>query len=200
MKTKISGLLLVTLLLGGCWQKSVRPFYTASDLVAEPKLAGTWREVTSDPTDAFTWSFSRGTDNRFELLASDKKERHEYEAHVFKLGERRYIDLLSKTRAVSTVPAHHLFQIVELGPDLKVKALNPSWMDQWLRKHPGSLEHIVVIDPEHRDNRDKDEFILTTDTKALQSFIRDHLKDEDFFTGEIVLKRESGAGAANETK
>ena len=48
---------------------------------------------------------------------------------------------------------------------------------------------MTIVDPEHRDDRDKDEIVLTADTKALQKFVREHLNDEDFFVGDSVLKK-----------
>jgi hypothetical protein len=201
MSIRISCLLVLTALLTGCWQKSVHPFYTAGDAVAEPKLAGSWQVVKDNgEIDETTWTFTRSDDKSFELVGREKEEAHEYDARVFKLGDRRYLNLMSRTRALSTVPAHHLFQVIEVGSELKVKALNENWMRRWLGKHPGSLAHIVIVNPAHRDDREKDEIILTADTKALQSFIRDHIKDDDFFTGEIVLKKQSSAATAGEKK
>lgn len=200
MKKPIFGLLLLTVvLLGGCWQKSIHPFYTASDLVSEPRLSGAWQIVQEKPPKddrPLTWTFNRKGETEFLLVVEEDGERHEYDARVFKLGDRRYIDLHSRERAVSTVPVHHLFHLVELGAELKVTMLNEDWMRRWLRKHPASLPHIVVADNEEPDNRSREKFVLLADTKMLQNFIRDHLKDSDFFTGEIVLRKEAATGAA----
>lgn len=202
MNMRTSCLLVLTALFMGCWQKSVHPFHTANDVVAEPKLVGTWQVVkdNGELDGDTTWTFTRSGDKSFELVGRDSDEAHEFDAHVFKLGERRYLNIMSRKRGLSTVPAHHLFQVIEVGTELKVKALNLDWMQRWLSKHPGSLAHIVIVNPGDRDNREKDEIVLTADTKALQSFIRDHLKDDDFFTGEIVLRKQSNAATAGEKK
>ena len=206
MKTKLIALAVVAaaLMLTGCWQKSVSPFYTAKDLVSGPKLAGTWREAKdsndSSDDDRMTWTFTNAGEKRFDLGLQDKNEKHGFEAHLFTLGEDRFLDLESKTRAVSTVPAHHLFKVIELTPDLKLSALSIDWVQKWLRNHPGALAHIAVADPEHRDNRDKDELVLTADTKALQKFVREHLNDEGFFDEPMVLRNESVAVTTNEKR
>jgi hypothetical protein len=186
-------LLLAALALTGCWQKSANPFYTAKDIVAEPKLAGAWR-VVNDDDDPATWTFTRRGEKEYILVGQNKEERHEYVARVFKLGDDRFIDL--RVNAPGTVATHHLFRIIAVEPELKVAGLNPSWMDNWLKDNPGSLAHKVVPDPDHRDDRSKDERVLTADTAALQKFVRAHLDDADFFTGEIVLKKQAAAGKA----
>jgi hypothetical protein len=193
MKTRTSCLLLTTLLLAGCWQKSMNPFYTAKDLVSEPKLAGTWKEPkdpnNSSDVNPVTWAFTDAGSQRFDLVIRDKEETHEYDARVFQLDGNRFLDIVSQSRAISTMPAHHLFRVAELDAELKLAPLNMDWMHKWLRQHPGSLAHIAVVDPEHRDNRDKDELVLTADTKALQKFVHEHMNDKDFFADATVLKK-----------
>lgn len=203
MKIRTTCLLLMTLAVAGCWQKSVSPFYTTADLVAEPALAGVWREPKtpgdSGDDDPPLWEFVDVGGKRFDLVIRDKTERYEYDAHVFKLGANRFLDLGSKARSVSGVPAHHLFKL-EVGSDVKLAALNTDWMQKWLRKNPGSLPHVTVIDPEHRDDRDKDELVLTAETAALQRFVREHSADESFFVEPVALKRQSNAALARERK
>jgi hypothetical protein len=194
----------MTLALAGCWQKSVSPFYTAKDIVAEPALAGVWREPKSPDAsgddDRPIWEFVDGGGKRFDLVIRSKTEQYAYDAYVFKLGASRFLDVGAKARSVSGVPAHHLFKLAEISPDLKLAALNPDWMQKWLRKNPGSLAHMTLIDPEHRDDRDKDELVLTADTAALQRFVREHADDEDFFVEPLALKRQSNAALARERK
>jgi hypothetical protein len=193
MKTQTSCLLLTTLLLAGCWQKSMNPFYTDMDLVSEPKLAGTWTEPkdpnSSTDENSTIWTFAEAGSQRFNLVIRDKEEKHEYDARVFQLDGNRFLDIVSQSRAVSTMPAHHLFRVAELRAELKLAPLNMDWMQKWLHQHPGSLAHIAVVDPEHRDKRDKDELVLTADTKALQKFVREHMNDKDFFADATVLKK-----------
>ena len=188
MKTQTGCLLALTVLLAGCWQKSVSPFYMEKDLISEPKLAATWMEETESDGNRTTWTFSDAGGRRFDVVMQNKEEKHEFEGHLFKLGATRFLDLEGKTRGVSTIPSHHLFR-VELGAELKVAPLNMEWVQKWLRENPSTLAHIVLIDPEHRDDRDKDELVLTADTKALQKFVLAHLNDKEFFIEATVLKK-----------
>lgn len=183
MKLKTSGLLLLTLLLAGCWQKSANPFYMAKDLVAEPKLAGAWTGQKSDDNEnKMTWTFHNATNLRHDLTILDDQEKHEYVAHVFRLDGASYLDLLgARPREVSTMPVHHLFKLEEVGERLKLAPLNTDWVQKWLAKHPGTLAHVAIEDPDQRDDRGSDELVLTADPKALQSFLRTHAKDEEFW-------------------
>ena len=204
MKPRTTCLLLGTVLLAGCWQKSISPFYTGKDLVAEPKLAGVWREPR-DPSETgedsrATWEFTRGDDKRFDLVIWNKEDRQEYDAHVFKLGDERFLDIGSKSRAISATPVHHLFKLMSVEPDLKLAALNTDWMQKWLRQHPESLAHVAVSDLEHPEDRDKDELVLTAETKTLQSFVRQHARDENFFAESTPMQRQSNAGNAPQTR
>jgi hypothetical protein len=192
MKLRKSGMLLVALLLAGCWQKSVHPFYTAKDLVAEPGLGGTWTEHKEDAKaddDRMTWTFNDTSDKRWDLVLRDGKEKHDYDAHVFKLDGERYLDIVARDRGVSTIPAHHLFRILESGATLKVAPLNTGFVRNWLKEHPAALAHVIVVDPEHRDDRDSDDLVLTADTRALQGFIRQHLKNNELFAEPKTLKK-----------
>lgn len=191
MKLKTSGLLLLTLLLAGCWQKSVNPFYTAKDLVAEPKLGGAWTgQKSGDNENKMTWTFHNATNLRHDLTILDDQEKHEYVAHVFRLDGARYLDLLSaRPREVSTMPVHHLFKLEEVGEKLKLAPLNTDWVQKWLAKNHGTLAHVAIEDPEQRDDRGSDELVLTADTKALQSFLRTHAKDEEFWAKTLSFGR-----------
>lgn len=191
MKLRTTGLLLTALLLAGCWQKSVNPFYTAKDLVAEPKLSGTWKEQKQNAHEnKMIWTFNDATSLRHDLTIRDDKDKHTYDAHVFRLDGARYLDLLpSRPREVSQMPVHHLFKLEEVGETLKIAPLNIEWVQTWLRKNPGALAHTAVVDPENRDDREQDELVLTADTKALQSFLRKHAKEEKFWGKTVTFGR-----------
>lgn len=53
----------------------------------------------------------------------------------------RCLDRYSKSRRIDTIPAHHLFRLLEVGGTLKVSALSTEWMARWLRDRPKSLAH-----------------------------------------------------------
>ena len=199
MKIRTSGLLLSACLLAGCWQKSLNPFYATADLAFDAKLAGSWKEKKESANESdekgMLWTFTTGPEKGYKLEIQDGDEKHPYVAYLFKLDGHRMLDLMPAERAVSTIPAHNLFRVMELGPELRLTMLNPDWVHKWLRKNPTSLAHIAIVDPENRDDREKDELVLTADTKALQKFLREHWDDADLFTGPVSFKRMSDGAA-----
>jgi len=195
MKLQTVCLLVGAGLLTGCWQKSLNAFYTPSDVVTEPKIIGTWQQVDDEGKreKGQVWTFTQGAEKSYRLGYTNEDEKLSYEARIFILDGQRFMDIVPVGESVSTIPAHHLFKLVEVGPTLQVAMLNLDWVRKWLRQNPVSLPHIIVINPEHAGNRESDEFILTADTKALQAFVRQHRNDPDFFTGIVKLERETAA-------
>ena len=190
MKLQTVCLIVGASLLAGCWQKSLNAFYTPADVVVEPKIVGAWQQVDEEgkKDNEQIWTFTAGADKSYRLEFKNKEEALHYEVHFFKLDGQRFMDILSMDQSVSTIPAHHLFKILEIGTNLQMAMLNLDWMQKQLRQNPTALAHMTIIDPEHREDRDKDEFILTADTKALQAFVRRHQSDSDLFTGPVKLR------------
>lgn len=196
MKWNRKSLLLASLLLTGCWQKSLHPFYTDSDVYTDPALGVQWQQKDGSQN---RWAFAEGRNQRYDLVISDKDNEQKFEAHLFKLANERFMDVMS-LEAGGSIPAHHLFKLVELGTNLQLAPLDLDWMQTWLRSHPEKLAHIRVPNPSHRDDRSKDELIVTADTLALQRFIRDHLSDPKMF-GDIISLAPAGQEApANANK
>jgi hypothetical protein len=188
MKIRTSCLLVLTVLLAGCWQKSVHPFYTEKDVIFDPQLAGTWTEGTESDGNRTTWTFTNMGGRRFDAVMQDKDTKYEFRAIMFKLGEERFLDFEGKSRDIGIIPSHHLLRM-ELGAELKLATLNPDWMEKWLRANPGTLAHFALEDAENRNDRDKDQLVLSADTKALQKFILAHKDDKEFFVEPVILKK-----------
>lgn len=170
------------LVLAGCWQKSVYPFYTSRDLAPDGNLVGTWEEA-KESDDKQRWVFKQADAQSYGLEIVDSKEnKRPYLAHLFKFEGQRFLDVVPPPdRQVSAIPAHHLFRLSEVSSTLKIAPLNPEWIAEYLKTSPTALQHIKTPDPEHPEDREKDEFILTADTQALQSFLRKHLDEEKLF-------------------
>lgn len=192
MKLQTLCLVLGAGLLAGCWQKSLNAFYVPGDVIADEKLARVWHEKKENSEgkeeQGMVWTFTRDDRKGYTLTIKDDDKTYHYEAHLFKLDGHRLLDLFPTERGVSTIPAHSLFKVTEIGDTLQVAMLNINWMQKWLRKNPASLPHVTVIDPDHRDDREKDELVLTADTKALQAFLRQHWDDTDLFTGIVKFE------------
>jgi hypothetical protein len=145
--------LALALLGAGCWQKSLNPFYIAQDLAFDPKLVGSWDEQKEDPNEkGDTWIFTKSGEKQYELemVDADKNARH-YDARLFTLDQHRLLDLMSRERSISSIPAHHLLAVDQADGSLKLRLLSREWIAEWLKEHPDALRHITVHDPEKPD-------------------------------------------------
>lgn len=183
---KLTYCLLATLatLFAGCWQKSLHPFYQEKDLSYDTGLVGVWSEKQDDEKKKDAWTFSAAGENKYKLNILDGETTVEFEARLFNLGGDQYLDLLSAKRSMSEIPAHHLLKVARAGDTLKIHVLNTDWVQKWLKANPGKMDHLRLTDPDHPEDRDKDELVLTARTPELQKFIMDHRQDADFFNGD----------------
>lgn len=185
--------------LTGCWQKSLEPFYTQKDLIANPSLIGTWTEADKKPEEnPGTWTFSQAGEKRYSLTVVDGETTAEFEGRLFKLGDSQFLDLYSRKRALSEIPAHHLVRIAIQKDAIEMSLLSMEWVNKWVSQHPKSISHTRVSDPEDPENTEKMEIVLTAPTAALQKFVLEHQKDEDFFDGLTILKRSTRLAKKND--
>lgn len=192
MKTKLIALavLAAAVMLTGCWQKSVHPFYTANDVFFEEKLLGEWRETGKEEGQGTTWTISKGESPKaYTIKIADNETKLECDGRLFKMGDTQLLDLHSRNRAVLDMPAHTLFRVRELGATFKMQLLSPGWMKNRLQLHPKELAHAFAADPEHPDDVDKGEFILTASTEQLQKYVKEHMNDEGFWEEPGELKK-----------
>jgi len=189
MKNKIP--LLFALALAGC-VPSWNPFYTEKDLVPNPALVGTWRPVEAKEGSKEAWEFTKVGDKLYQLVQTDEEGRKAtFEARLFKLKDHLFLDLyLTKVEgddlkvnawaSISLVPAHLLLKVEQIGPALKLAAMNPDWMQTYLKQHPNAIAHRVVSDGN---------ILLAASTDELQKFVLAHLDDKDFIGGPMEMKR-----------
>ena len=192
MKTKLIALAVVAaaLMLTGCWQKSVHPFYTDKDVVFEEKLLGEWREVGKEEEKGTTWTISKGeAPKAYSIKIADKETKLECDGRLFKMGDTQFLDLHSRNRSVLDMPAHTLFRVRELGATFKLQLMSPGWIKDRLQLHPKEISHVRAADPEHPDDADKAEFILTATTEQLQKFVKEHMNDDGFWEEPGELKK-----------
>jgi hypothetical protein len=192
MKTKriTWALAAAAIFLAGCWQKSVYPFYRDKDVFYEASLVGSWQEPGKAAEDVTTWTFEKGElPNVYNLHVADKETKINCNARLFKLGAERFMDLHSRNRSVNEIPAHHLFRVRELGESFRFQLLNLDWFNHRLQLYPKEIANVRSPDPEHPEDADQGEFILTADTEHLQKYILEHLNDEGFFDNETTLKK-----------
>ena len=189
MKNRI--LLLACLALAGC-VPSWNSFYTEKDLVFDPALVGAWRPVEAKKSSKEAWEFTKAGDKLYQLAQTDEEGRKAaFDARLFKLKGHLFLNLyLTKVEgddlkvnawaSISLVPAHLLLKVEQVVPALKLAAMNPDWMQTYLKQHPNAIAHRVVSDGN---------IVLAASTDELQKFILAHLDDKDFIGGAMEMKR-----------
>lgn len=189
MKTKFTlALIAAAVLLTGCWQKSVYPFYKEKDVFYEEKLIGTWREDKGD--DPATWKFLKGEiANVYTVHIENKDTKLDCDGRLFKFGDMRLLDLYSRNRGIVDMPAHTLMRVLEIGDSFKVQLLSPGWMKNRLQLHPKEIANVFTSNPEHPDDVDQGEFVLTADTDTVQKYVKEHMNDEGFWEEAAELKK-----------
>ena len=190
LKTLPLALAAAALLLTGCWQKSLYPFYKDKDVIFDESLLGDWTEVAKDKEKPAKWTFTKGElPNVSRLHIEDGDSRLELDARLFKIGENRYFDFYSRGRSVNEIPAHHLLRVNELGTALKMQILDMGWVKKWVSEHPNALPSVRTPDPENPTDEDKVEFVLAADTERLQKWVLEHQNEEGFWNNVWEVKK-----------
>ena len=167
---------------------SLNPFYTDKDLVFDPRLVGTWEEK-GKAQEPQTWRFEKAGDNAYKLTVAEKPGKEgEFTAHLFKLKQDYFLDLLPKECkyaadqadlvGISMIPGHLLVRVSQIEPELKLALFNFDWLSRQLTNNPSLLAH----------HREDDGFVLTGSTRDLQRFVLKHLAEGELFDkpGEMV--------------
>jgi hypothetical protein len=189
MKTiiKITTGLTLTTLLAGCVVTSVYPFYTAKDVGFDPALVGAWEKTGSTNAANEHWRFEKAEGQAYKLTVQDKEKPTEFDAYLFKLKGRRFLDLYPRERPDNSIPAHYLLKVTRIEPTLEMQVLDYDWLTKLIEKHPKPIRHIVVP---KKDGEDGDGLlVLTADTADLQRFIMKHEKTAGAFGDGIVMQR-----------
>jgi hypothetical protein len=188
MKTsKLIALAGLALCLPAC-VPSLNPFYTDKDLVFDPRLVGTWAEKGTEQ-EPQTWKFEKAGDRAYTLTITEKPGKEgKFTAHLFKLKQENFLDLLPKECnyatnqadliAASMFPGHLLARVSQVEPELRLAFFNFGWLQQQLTNNPSLLAH----------HREDDRFVLTASTRDLQRFVLKHLAEGELFDkpGEMV--------------
>ena len=179
------------LLLAGCVVTSVYPWYTAKDVVFEPALVGQWQGTepgakTDIKADEF-WEFEKMTDKAYRLTVAEKNGRKEFNAHLFKLGRRSFLDCLPRERPEDGLPLHYLLLVNKTTPTFEFTMLNYDWLTKLLEANPEALRHVIV--PKKLDESGDGDLVLTANTAELQRFLLKHVNDTNAFGEPAVMKR-----------
>ncbi|HTL56151.1 MAG TPA: hypothetical protein VL361_10760 [Candidatus Limnocylindrales bacterium] len=165
--------------LSGCLPTSVHPLYRVEDLIQEPALLGAWKASGDDGKDK--WIFAPGEGKSYKLEIQTDDQRMICVAHVFKLGNERFLDVYPEERGLgetlknnaynlTLIPGHLFFWIRETDRALKMSCMGLDWLKELLKRDPKAAAHVLL--PDGR-------VALTGETAALQTFVKEHLKDPD---------------------
>ena len=181
--------LLGLLFLAGCVVTSVYPFYTAKDVVFEPKLPGRWANPDKpDATNEF-WEFAReGTNVSYVLTIPDGEKRTAFQAHLFQLKPWTFLDATPVEKQGDFVPPHYLVKVVQVEPSLKMAVMDYKWLGDLLEKHPSALRHMRVDATPGTSGSGR--LVITADTAELQKFIVKHAADTNAFPEDMNLRRQ----------
>jgi hypothetical protein len=193
MKTHLKSVLSIPLLgallvSSGCVLMSVYPYYTANDVVFEPKLVGSWADPEKSAAASNYWEFARsGTNNAYTLAVHDDDKVTNYDARLFRLKEWTFIDARPKEGHDDCIPPHCLLKVSQFEPALKMAVLDYNWTRDLLRTNPGALRHTIV--DARPGEPDSGRIVFTADTAELQRFILKYAADTNAFPDNIVLTR-----------
>lgn len=173
----------LALLLAAC-VPSLHPFHFEKDVVFDAQLLGEWA-----PKDGKSrWRFSAHEPAAYRLVHADDKGREgRFRVRLFALQGERFLDLYPEEPAAEAnayyrahlVKAHTLLHVVELGPRLRLAAMNPDWLRKRLEQDPGLIAH----------ERRGEQVVLTAPTAALQAFVLRLLDEPEAFGKPLELGR-----------
>jgi hypothetical protein len=218
------------LLLTGCFSfvLSLHPFYAAKDLVFEPALVGSWEEQQDkgEPPSAQppqVWTFKRsesteeGNANAYDLTVSVKDHAVSFSAHLAKVGDTLFLDLLpGEPRVPEFMPqlsesqspeedagdevmilyllhfvgaAHSVWRVRLEGDRLQLSALNDDWVAEQAQKKTLRLRHEDVSGEGCCSGTP----VLTASPKELRKFLLKHAHDDKAFVSRWTYKRQKPA-------
>jgi len=169
---------------------SVYPFYTAKDLVYDPGLIGRW--VRESDTNEF-WQFDPAGGKGYVLTTVDSAATNGLEAHLFRLKQYQFLDLLTTNREEFQLPMHLISKVVSSGGNLSLQFLDYGWLAGLLETNPAVLHHMIVGD-KAGDTNNGQMVYLTGETRELQRFLLKHAGDTNAFSpGSAVELKPSAA-------
>jgi hypothetical protein len=196
MKTKKFLFYMLAAILGGCVPViSLHPLYTEKDIVVDKQLFGTWVDDANSPET--TWEFKRIDEpkNAYKLIFTDEEGmKGSFVAHLVKLQNRLFLDIFPSElpwepedpnkidwpyNTLFLIPAHTFVKVDSIEPQLKLRLMLESKIEELLKENPSAVEHTSV----------GDRLVLTGSTKKLQAFVLKYADDERVFTDQVILSR-----------
>jgi len=196
MKTKKVLFYMLAVIIGGCVPViSLHPLYTEKDVVVDQKLYGTWVDDVNSPKTTWEFKSIEEPKNAYEFIFTDEDGmKGSYVAHLVKLQNRLFLDIFPSElpwepedpnkmdwpyNSFFLIPAHTFVKIDSIEPQLKLRLMLESDMEELLKEKPSAVEHTSV----------GDRLVLTGSTKELQEFVLKYADDERVFTEQVTLSR-----------
>lgn len=186
----------LAVILGGCVPViSLHQLYTEKDIVVDKKLYGTWVDDPNDPKSIWEFESIDEPKNAYKLIFTDEEgKKGSFVTHLVKLQDRYFLDVYpsglpcepedpNKTawpyNAFFLIPAHAFVQVDSVEPQLKLRIMLQSKMEELLKESPSAAKHTLV----------GDRLVLTGWTKELQAFVLKYADDKRVFTDQVTLSR-----------
>ena len=181
-------ILILVLLLPGCFVQSFQPFHTKSSIVDLPAIYGDWRLVRKSEENVAQeypepWVF--GVD---EITTFEDGISSPLDAVYFKVDNVTFVDLSpSETEgqpnawwAIHTIPVHSVCKIEISGDTLNVIPLDGDWVEGMFDEKKLALSYIDI------DSEDG-HIVLTSDAEELELFLKKYGRDTEAFEREGML-------------
>jgi len=167
---------------------SVNPFYTDKDVIVDSHLVGEWQD-TSDTNNSEIWVFEQSTNKAFDLICTEEGNLGKFNAHLFKLKDERFLDLIpakceyasnqAPLVGLSMFPGHLLMRVQLSEPELKIVHFDFQWLAQYLTTNSAAIAH-------HSEDGN---IVLTANTSDLQNFLLKHLGTNELFQRYTTMVR-----------
>jgi hypothetical protein len=181
-----AGLALMTL-LAGCIVTSVYPYYTAKDVLFNSALVGSWAKAGSTNAANEHWQFAKLEGQAYLLTVQEEEKRTEFDARLFQLKGRLFLDCCPRERPDYSLPPHYLLRVTRIEPTLELKGLDYDWLKKLLEKDPKVLRHLLV--PKRIGESGEGNLVLTADTPTLQRFVLKHDHTKGAYGDPLVMER-----------
>lgn len=171
-------------LMSGC-VPALHPLYTEQDLIFDAALIGVWQEVDAEGE---TWDFARTTDDSYRLVYTDEEGRQgAFQARLLRIEGTTFLDLYPEEPALAAndfyamhlLRAHSFLLVDSIEPELRIRAMDPAWLEEYLEQAPGAIAHEVL----------EGGIVLTASTRDLQRFVLEHLETDGAFSDASTMHR-----------
>jgi hypothetical protein len=188
LKTLLLACASTALLLAGCVVTSVYPWYTPKDVIFDPALVGVWNAPDANAKTNEFWQFEKSGELAYKLTVADSDDkRTEFDAHLFKLAKRRYLDFVPRDREGGGIPPHYLMRVDAVTPTLDLVLLDYGWLEKLVTADANAIRHVIV--PKPIGESGNGDLVLTANTAELQAFLRKHAADTNAFAEPTRMKR-----------